>query len=717
MKYYIPTTSLNIESILSTESISPISYYARRPFGSKFFQGISGVNMDNFLYLFSKLPIFTIPESEVEQYAIAIEIDDDVQLGKLDTMLVFEGEEFSILSCPKTIVLTPWNCRIVYFDERAYRQSRLMIEASRNSKIGLRYPWVYCDEGVLLNDMSAKCVEDLVIERPDDLAFNVDKGAIWGFVLGCSRTISDKVAQLVSISNRMRNIVSNAISNSGVCGDAFYAELKELDKAYRDIADKETNEQWNQSCSPEEKSILDKFQVWKEALLKFLRIRHLSMAPELPYSHDSKDAWVSYRDALNAYTEAFVSKERQNSSSILWGDVSLQDGHLMLNDCELINCVLEKIGQGKLNKEQIRINRETSMKLVLSEVSAILQRRLGQETWNQHPKERIYINQLYKNVSDFEPFNLNGVDNDELKAIAAFLLKGEDFDALSRYLEDNSVANYRLVFCLWGALEGYASIHKTLLSAVLSAENVCRVNILLGIQEMSRPFPADVHVPRPFSSAQTSERRRKETAKEGSCASEDGVVVSTSLGTKRQESVVPEAIEDAFAQFFIPLAEKCPAAERDRMIYHRLFTQYSGLTRDFYSAVVVEQSLNKGKGPQKNVLQYIEKKLKPSGSSKKNKAISPTVFDNHFPSTGVFLSDLEFLSNNSEFQRLASSAHKDWLKDLTWFIDAHRPDSSEEYYKGKPSDNRTVVIQFIYLREQRYLATKDFLFRVYHLNG
>ena len=104
------------------------------------------------------------------------------------------------------------------------------------------------------------------------------------------------------------------------------------------------------------------------------------MAPELPYSHDSKDAWVSYRDALNAYTEAFVSKERQNSSSILWGDVSLQDGHLMLNDCELINCVLEKIGQGKLNKEQIRINRETSMKLVLSEVSAILQRRLGQET-------------------------------------------------------------------------------------------------------------------------------------------------------------------------------------------------------------------------------------------------------------------------------------------------------------------------------------------------
>lgn len=613
MKYYIPTSSRNIESILSTESISPISYYADRPFGSKFFQGIPEIKLDHFIYLFSEVPLFCIPDSDVEQYPVALEIDDEVQLKKLDTTLIYEDNGVRILSCCKTIVLTPWNCRIIYYDERAYLQSRLTIEASRNCKIGLRFQWVFCDKGILLDDMASRISEDMPGDGPDDLAFNVEKGAIWGYVLGCSRSIPERAAKLVSISNRMRNIASNAISNSGECGPSFYAELKELDKVYRDIADKEASEQWNQTCPPEERSILAKFQVLKEALYKFLRNKHLSMAPEIPYSRDSKDAWTRYRDALNAYTEGFVNKKRQDSTTISWNEISVLDGRILLNDCELINSLLKRISQGLLNKDQIRISREASMKVVLSDISAILQNRLGQDTWDLNPKERLYINQLYKNITNFEPFNLNSINNEELKAIAAFLLKGEDYEALIRYLEDNGVANYRLVLCLWGAIEGYASIHKVLLSMLLSADNVCRVNTMLGLQEINKPFPT-LYSPHSISldSANTQNSRGSKCSE----SAKEMDVASNKEEKQPHDGVVSKSFEEAFLNFFTPFVKKCRAAERDRLIYRRLFSQCSGVTLEFYEAVVAETSLNRGKGAQNNVLNYLGKLIKPSEDEK-----------------------------------------------------------------------------------------------------
>lgn len=721
MKYYIPTSSLNIESILSTESISPVSYYAERPFGSKFFQRIKGVNQDSNLYLFSKVPLFSIFDAEVEQYAIALEIDDDLQLKKLDSIVVYEGNEFTILSCCKTIILTPWNCRIIYFDERAYRQSRLSIEASRNSKIGLRFPWVYSDEGVLLADMVTNINEDMPGDGPDDLAFNVDKGAIWGFALGCSRSISDKAAKLISLANRMRNIASNAISNSGECGTAFYAELKELDQTYRSIADKETNERWNQTCSSDEKGILAKFEVLKEAFCRFLRKNRLTQAPELPYSKDSKETWIKYRDALNDYTETFVNKERKASSFTKWDDVVIQDGHISLINFELINYLLLKIRRGELSKEQIRISRESAMKLVLSEVSMILQNRLGQGVWGQYPEERLYINQLYKNIAEFKPFSLNSIENDELKAIAAFMLKGEDFDALIRYLEDNGTSNYRLVLCLWGALEGYASIHKSLLVPVLSANNVCQVNSLLGIQEKIMAFPSEVYVPKPYNYAQTRSQGRRFPA-----TPELEVDKKTLLPANNEPDhnnlFVPRGNVDAFEVFFAGFVKQCKAAEKDRLIYQRLFVQFSGITQEFYDSVASDTTLNKGKGAQKNVLQYIEKKIKQAESIKKvRRSISPqadnsSLYGDRTSSTGVFLNDLEFLSNNSEFRQIVSLASKNWYKDLSWFIDAHKPGNPWGHYQGKPTDNKTVIIQFINLKEGIYNKTRDFLYRTYGIN-
>lgn len=580
MKYYIPTSSLNIENILSSESISPVSYYVKRPFGSKFFQGISDINMDDTLYLFSKVPQFSISDSESEQYPIALEIDDE-QLKKLEVSLVYDGQDFKIISCSKTIVLTPWNTRIFYFDERAYIHSRLVLETSRNCKLGLRFQWVCSDEGVRLRDMVEKINGILPGDGPDDLGFNAGKGAVWGYIVGCSRSISTSAAQLVSISNRMRNIASNAISNSGECGQVFYDELNELEEKYRNIADKETHDKWNQACSQEKRSILVEFDVLKEAFNKF----SLPYTPKVPYMKDSQNAWVSYREGINACTEAYI-KDSQMSSTISLNSITYRNSGVTIENSELINCVLNMIMLGELDKEKIRISREASMKNVLGSISEILQRKLGKEKWGQQPDVRLYINKLYKNIVDFEPFDINDINDEELKAIAAFLLKGEDFEALLRYLEDNCVANYRYILCLWGALEGYASIHKTILAPVLSADNVCQVNKLLGVQNTTNSFPSEVHI--------FNRREREDT----------GV-----HSIMPKESADGTYLVETFANFLSGLTEKCKRAKNDEELYRKLFMRF-GLTPEFYDAVDKESSFNGGKGIQKGAREFIEKEIR-----------------------------------------------------------------------------------------------------------
>ena len=64
-----------------------------------------------------------------------------------------------------------------------------------------------------------------------------------------------------------------------------------------------------------------------------------------------------------------------------------------------------------------------------------------------------------------------------------------------------------------------------------------------------------------------------------------------------------------------------------------------------------------------------------------------------------------------------SRAKKKWIDDLIWFIDAHKPESEDSYYKGKPTDNKTVINQFINLKKGIYREAKDFLFKTYNING
>ncbi|MBO5815585.1 MAG: hypothetical protein J6R30_05670 [Bacteroidales bacterium] len=499
MKYYIPTTSLNIDNILSTESISPYSFYAQRKFGSRNFDRIPGRQFDQALLLYSQPPYFEINDTEYEQYPIILEFDDDIQLQTAVVDTAYSNEELQIAACYQTLYLTPWNTRILCFNRKAYDSSRLIIESSRNCKLGSKFVWQVVSSNYHLDKMIELVSEDCpasVINT--DYAINTAKGATWGLIIGAQRSISPSSAALKAISNSMRNIVSNAISNSGVCAPNFYAQLIDLDKQYRTISDAKANELWNKECTNEIHLILEKFNVLQEAYIKFIRTNNLSIAPAIPAANTTKDQWITYRDRLTSYTEAYIYQSNlAHRQQYNLGDINFIDNSLHFTNAELVNSVLDLICKGAICKEDLRINRDSVVKNVLSVASVILKSKIGEAEWASTLPERQYINAIFKNVSDFEPFNLNSIDNIELQSIAAFLLKGEDWDALVRYVEDNAMADLRYVMALWGALEGYSSIHKKLVTPLADPSTIVQVLSIFGIHVNTNEFPIQPSLPLP----------------------------------------------------------------------------------------------------------------------------------------------------------------------------------------------------------------------------
>lgn len=589
MKYYIPTTTLNIDNLLSTESILPQASYAKRMFKPKSFESIPHMVNNNVIILFSKAPSFTLVENETEQYPIVLEIEDEQQLR--DCINIYSGDDFSVYSCNHVIYLTPWNTHILVYDNKAYEHSKIIIESSRNCKIGSKFIWKNAESFLPLEVMLSKIDNISGLSREcDDTLINITKGALWGHVLGLSRSKTPEAAKLLRIANEMRNIVSNAISNGGVCKPIFYERLINLNEEYVKIADSKAYEQWAAECSSEESSILKKFNVFKEAILKFFRFNNYSVSPDLPAAQSDKNRWIYYREDLSSHTIAYSQNTSTfNLETIDFNLFEYTNGVITIKGHDLANEVLRLIISGEISKELLRVDKMSAMKTILSGISLILKEKYGEDEWNLIPEERKYINALGKNILDFEPFDVNSINSNELKSIAAYILKGEDFDSLIRYLEDNGIYDYDIILTLWGATEGYASIHKNLVAQFISPKILNKINGFVGINSCGDYFPL-----------------------------QKSLISSTIDNTSKD-------YDEEFNSFMEIISKNCKSAKKDEAIYKKYYSQY-GLSKGLVDAIKEDTSLQNGKGAQKAVIKSIEKLINRPTEKKKNIIISPSLF-------------------------------------------------------------------------------------------
>ncbi len=105
MKYYIPTTILNLGNILSTDSISPAIFYEKRNFGNPHWYKIEENKLDNALLLYSTPFIFTRSKGEKEDRAMLIQVMVEEEFPEM---------EKGVFICNHTIYFD-WNTYFIFF--------------------------------------------------------------------------------------------------------------------------------------------------------------------------------------------------------------------------------------------------------------------------------------------------------------------------------------------------------------------------------------------------------------------------------------------------------------------------------------------------------------------------------------------------------------------------------------------------------------------------
>lgn len=479
MKLYIATSSLNIDNILSTESIAPLSFYKARNYGYTSFFEIDLIPFKNVLVLFSKIPYFEIQDREHDSRAVVIEIDINEHVNPLT--LVSEDDSIKIYTTDTIVRLSPFNTRVLFYKPQDLNHSRLSCSDSLTNKLGDRFRFDLCKAEFDLNHLLTSSLHfddicnDYENKTLQDNRLNIIKGFIFGYYLGVSKSVSANSAMLLKIQKRIYDIVAT-IKNDGGYGNTFYEELEQLDKKYRAI-DPNTikcKEIWNKT--------LDELAIPSVAIDKLLEeydekniVKNTFMKKKGLYPSISLHQYgffniESYRDNLKTYTARIISEDQKKQLALfdVPGTFDLDPTYetCMLygedRDSTLFNKFIDAIlWHGTIpTPDTLRTDRfNIATQITISAKSIWESLNL---VW-QDSSAQAFMNELRQNVKSFTPLDISKQEDIILKSVAAFVLKGEDYDSLVQFCEDNSYADYRYALALWGATIGYVKMSKPII--------------------------------------------------------------------------------------------------------------------------------------------------------------------------------------------------------------------------------------------------------------
>lgn len=470
-KLYIPTSTLNFNNIMSSESISPAAFYANRRFGYKRFEKVAPNNLDNLILLYDKYPIFNINDKELENYPLVIEVgtqdmpDDCVQ------------EKEGVFFTSKTIYLNPFSTRIIFRNETERTASLSKAEPIIETKL---IP-LYQGQLVVLSD-EIKTFNWCPINVDDssdydniavsyDITVNKLKGMLYGYLLGANESSSKEIVAMKKRVKELRNVLSAILASPD--GRATRFQQQQLDNLYAGInqafyslsgAQSRINEVISQKIEcykvPTFVEILKGeglYQEWFKKQLSQLSLRYYQITPfYLSYQPTDKVSELDrYIDNIERMIQTYDVKTKLDISKLpiiqnrRVVEVPEQKEFLPI----LFNGYMDEVWNG---------TEFLSSRYEFAKVGGKLFREISGDNWENSPA-RTYINSLLKNLNEYTEFDINSTDSDILKSFAAFCQKGEsDIDKLRDYLISNGIGDFRIAFALWGLVFGFAEMPKTL---------------------------------------------------------------------------------------------------------------------------------------------------------------------------------------------------------------------------------------------------------------
>lgn len=717
--YYIPTSSLNFNNILSSESISPKAFYQGRAFGYSRWASIPENPYENSIVLYDQLCSFVRPKSDYEDHPMVVEVVlDDIIIDAFTRL-----DEHTVLS-DRTIYLDPFTTRIFFFSENEKRIALSLSDSSIETKFVRLYqkkilviaPPVVSYQ---LPNLSKEVQSLNMAEIDRDKRINRMKGLLYGYYIGGLLSSSREDVIKLNSQREIQDILAAVLASyDHKATPQQRARLKELYSSLQPEIPFFTK----LSNIVSEKSLFDAIVSLVRGEYGYIRgefevdrkiSQLLSANPQ-----EGKNPVIEEINLLIRQTKTIMAR-KVKPISVMEGQIVVMDGsllHINLPGLSNSDKVLYTAWINDVLSKDEYSGKISTFKETLSDDVTRKAKEVFEPEWKGSYPE-ITLNALRRHVRGDE---FNHVWKEDIySALSAVIIRGDDWQKLLQYMQGKVMTDYRLAFSMYGTINGFANLPRDFTDVLFNRDSKYIADVYkefygqlfgMNIPVVPKAEPVPGH---PVQA----------------------VVEEDMLDFTHPAKVIDDLPEDIptttiepvdFDALMRDIVSKCSGAKKDERLYKELYIKFGGLTQGFVDAVRNERSFNKGKGVQQGVRQFLLKALKSQKESKPKKAqltivhpstLESSLFSGTYQSTGYFLTDYNFLTNNSEFVSIMTAAKKKWIEDLIWFIDAHKPGNPGGYYQGKPTDNKTVIIQFINLKKGIYSKTRDFLYHTYGING
>lgn len=508
MKLYIPTCTLNFNNILSSESISPLGFYARRGFGNKRFYPVCANNKEQVIILYSKYPRFEIEENDLENYPMVIEIEtDDYKDGFFEKAKEHDGVETYL--CYHTINLNPFHCRI-YFNSYQERQGVLSkAEQSLENKFYKLYApnidvkpkekktffgvtkdlFTQSDKDDFLWNLSYVNfkIKNEPIDVSRDVLLDRIKGFIYCYLIGANSSVSNEVGKLKALSRKLRNTLSAVVNSpdkrpTQAQDDAILNGIREFNEIYSSI-DEDTI--WNKNLlelklsdnpqglsTKDAKNLLYYWGVY-DAFCNKLPLRRVYDANELwsCLEYVSPETFSRVIDNMNSAIRKLEAKDNAQREKYAIEELLNVDDNLSLHilDTSYQSSFYKNLICSQFMAEYKSVMEENGVEEPLAQAyngGMILRNMLG-DKWDSNPASA-YVGALLNHFQENSAFDLFAIENDVLSSFAAFCQKGDNIDRLVEYLVQVGFCNYKLAYGIYGATRGFTSLPKTFTSVLIN---------------------------------------------------------------------------------------------------------------------------------------------------------------------------------------------------------------------------------------------------------
>ena len=551
MKYYIPTSSLNFNNILSTESLSPKSFYERRGFGYSRWFSVEENSIEHLTLLYDKPHMFERPQSDIEDHPMLIEIDVEDEFPK-----VADG----VFYTDRTIYLNPWQTKFIFFTEKDKTTALSLSDSSLETKLVRLYQkkiYVHLFEGTfpIVQKDSIAPIGDIDSLVEEDYVINKMKGLLYGYYIGANLSSTKENVQKLDALREIQNIFSSVLSSyDKTPSNAQRSRLNELfdyldsqQPIYADLEKEVGN-----------RLMVDRiFAIFKRHGYVFTSIDRTKLVYGLQEDGENNQSmtWIN-REIARAKSLMESSKLKLNpdvaeiivsSKDKVAAPKTIED-NLMANlfVCWVNEVLCSKSFNGKIN----------SIKEGLSdEITKSAKNVIGSD-WDNSPV-RTYLNQLRRHVRG-EEFNQSW-DNGVLSSISAVLIKGDEWEQLLNFMQSKGMYDYRIAFALYGVLNGFANMTRDFTDLLLTTESSYLSKVYREIYGQL----LEKSIPETLNTSSTIETKKPEKGTLGNGAQtiilqnpeekalkdwQNSIRVFAASVIKRDKQKLLSSLEDAFAQ-------------------------------------------------------------------------------------------------------------------------------------------------------------------------